>query len=369
MRISALSFPAAVASGARRALAGAVVLAGLACLSPAAFAQSPAPATGPVNYHLEAKWKPGGEGGWDYLAFDPAAGRLYVTRTDRVQVLDGATGALVGEVPGLDGGHGTALAPELGRGFATSGKSGTVLVFDLGTLKPVGEPVAVGKKPDAILYDPASRHVFAFNGESDDASVIDAATNRVVATIPLGGGPEFAATDDRGTVFVNLEDKSELLAIDVAKNAVTHRWPLAPGESPTGLSLDPVHRRLFSGCHNQRMIVLDADSGAMLAALPIGKGVDATAFDPGLGFAFASNGEGTLTVAQESPGDGFHVVENVPTQTGARTMALDRKSHAIYLATADFEPVPSPVPGQPRQRPKIVPGSFTILKFARSAVF
>ena len=329
-----------------------------------AFAESPV-APGPSEYHLEATWKPGGEGGWDYLTFDGEAHRLYVTRTDRVQVIDADKGATVGEVPGLDGGHGTALAPEFNRGFATSGKSGTVVVFDLKTLQTIGEPVKVGKKPDAIIYEPSTKHVFTFNGDSDDATVIDAATAKVVATIALGGRPEFAVSDGKGTLFVNLEDKSETLAIDVQKNTVTHRWPLAPGDAPTGLALDPANRRLFAGCHNEQMIVLDAGSGQVLAKPAIGKGVDATAFDPGTGFAFASNGDGTLTVIKEASAGEFRVVENVPTKKSARTMALDPVTHAVYVAAADFEPVPTPAPGAQRVRPKMIPGSFVVLKFVR----
>ena len=328
-----------------------------------AAAQTSAAVQGPSGYHLVATWKPGGDGGWDYLAVDPPAHRLYVTRPDRVQVLDTEKGTLLGEVRGLDGGHGVALAPEFNRGFASSGKSGTVVAFDLQTLQPVGEPVAVGKKPDAIIYDPASKHVFAFDGGSDEASVIDAVTAKVVATIPLGGAPEFAAADGKGTVFVNLEDKSETLALDAQKNTVIHRWPLAPGDSPSGLALDAVSNRLFAGCHNERMVVLDAASGAVLATPAIGQGVDACAFDPGIGFAFASCGDGTLTVVKEESASAFAVVEKLVTKKGARTMALDPVTHAVYLATADFEPAPPPVPGAERVRPKVIPGSFVVLKF------
>ena len=328
-----------------------------------AAAQQPDASPG-SGYHLEATWKPGGEGGWDYATVDPSAHRLYVTRTDRVQVIDTEDGKTIGEVPGLEGGHGTALVPDENRGFATSGKSGTVIVFDLKTLKPVGEPIKVGKKPDAIVYDPASKHVFAFNGESDEASVIDPATAKVIATITLGGGPEFAGSDGKGTLFVNLEDKSETLAIDVRTNTVTHRWPLAPGESPSGLAVDGAKGRVFAGCHNQQMVVLDAASGKVLATPAIGQGVDACAFDPGTEFAFASCGDGTLTVVKEDNGS-FPVVEKIITKKGARTMALDLETHAVYLPTAEFEPVPTPAPGQGHVRPKMVPGSFMVLKYVR----
>jgi YVTN family beta-propeller protein len=344
------------------------VLAGAAvALTPVAFAQETPPVRGPSGYRLETTWKNLGDGGWDYLISDADTGRVYVTRTDRVQVIDGENGTLIGEVPGLDGGHGVALVPELHLGFATSGKSDTVLIFDLQTLKPVGEPVAVGEKPDAIIYDPASKHVFVFNGQGESASVIDPATAKVVATIPLGGGPEFAVADGKGTVFVNLEDESEILAIDAAKNVVTEHWPLAPGKSPSGLALDRTKRRLFAGCHNEQMSVLDADSGKHLASVPIGQGVDACAFYPGTSYAFASCGDGTLTVMQEDPAKAgeFRVVEQIKTRPGARTMALNSKSEALYLPAADFESAPAPAPAGKTARPKMIPGSFVILKFVR----
>ena len=331
----------------------------------AVFAQTPAATPGASGYRLAATWKLGGEGGWDYCTVDPVAHRLYVTRPDRVQVLDTESGNLVGEVPGLDGAHGVALATEFNRGFASSGKSNTVVVFDLATLRPTGESLPVGRKPDAILYDPASKHVFVFDGGSDAASVIDAETSKVIATVPLGGGPEFAAADGKGTVYVNLEDKSETLAIDTQRNTVTHRWPLAPGDSPSGLALDAVGGHLFAGCHNEKMVVLDASSGQVLATPPIGQGVDACAFDPGTGFAFASCGDGTLTVVKEAAAGGFAVVEKVPTKMGARTMALDPATHAVYLAAADYAPAPTPAAGESRTRPTMIPGSFVILKFVR----
>jgi len=319
------------------------------------------------GYHLAATWKPGGEGGWDYLTVDALAHRLYIARTNRVQVLDTESGSLVGEVPGLDGAHGVALAPEFGRGFATSGKSGTVIVFDLKTLQPMGAPVTAGKKPDAIAYDPFSKRVFAFNGGSDDATVIDAEKAAVIGSVALGGAPEFGVSDGKGSVFVNLEDKSEILEIDSHSLTIKNRWSLAPGETPTGLAMDPVKGRLFSGCRNEKLIILDAVTRKQLAALPIGKGVDAAAFDAGTGLAFASNGDGSLTVISEDagkPGE-FRVLENVATKVGSRTSAIDPKTHAIYLAGADFEPVPPQKAGEPRVRPKMIAGSFVVLKFER----
>jgi DNA-binding beta-propeller fold protein YncE len=344
---------------AARCLRAAALLAVTWAVCIAARGQEPAASTG--GYHLDATWKIGGDGGWDYLSFDPEAQRLYVARQNRVQVIDAAKGTVVGEVTGLDGAHGVALAPELGRGFASSGKSDTVVIFDLKTLATIGEPVRVGEKPDAIIYDPASKHVFAFDGKSEEASVIDAQSGKLSATIPLGGKPEFAAADGKGMVFVNLEDKSQIAVIHSADNTVAQHWPIAPGEEASGLALDAAGRHLFAGCSNEKMVVLDADSGKVLAALPIGKGVDATAFDPGTGDAFSSNGEGTLTVVHESAPGQFAVVGNVTTQPSARTMTVDTKTHAVYLAAATFGPVAGS--GSKHDRPPMVPGSFVILKF------
>lgn len=329
------------------------------------LAQQPAVAPGLPGYHLEARWKPGGEGAWDYLTLDSQARRLYVARTDRLQVIDTERGAVVREIPGLDGGHGVALAADLDRGFATSGKNDTVIVFDLASLRPFGAPIIVGQKPDAIVYEPLTRHIFVFNGQSNDASVIDASTAAVIGTIPLGGAPEFAVSDGSGAVFVILEDKNEVLAIDAQKNTVVHHWPLAPGAGPTGLALDPIKHRLFAGCRNGQMIVVDARRGERLAALPIGQGVDACAFDPGTGFAFASCGDGTLTVAREDPAapGAFRVVETIKTQAGARTMALDPRTHAVYLAAASFEAAPASAASEKGRQPAMAPGSFVVLKF------
>ena len=312
------------------------------------------------GYHLIRKIPLGGEGGWDYLTFDSDSGRLFISRATHVIVLDTASGKVVGDIPDTAGVHGIALAPELGRGFTSNGRAGTVTIFDVKTLAVIGF-LNAGQNPDAIVYDPASKRVFAMNGRSHDATAIDAATGKVVATIPLDGKPEFAVADGRGRVYVNLEDKSQLLAIDSRKLEVVARWPLAPCEAPTGLAMDRDHRRLFAGCGNRLMAVVAADSGKVVATLPIGSGVDATAFDPGLQYAYASNGEGTLTVVHEDAPDKFTIVEDVPTQRGARTMALDPGTHQVYVVTADFGPPPPPTPGQPRPRPTIVPNTFVVL--------
>jgi YVTN family beta-propeller protein len=307
------------------------------------------------GYHVIKKFTLGGEGGWDYLSIDPAARRLYIARADRVMVVDLDKGTLVGEVPNTPGIHGVALVPEQNRGFSSNGGDATVSAFDLKTLKEVTR-IKVGKRPDAIVYDPASKRVFTMNAGSSDATAIDVATEKVVGTIPLGGKPEFAVADGKGQVFVNLENKSEVVVLDTQKLEVANRWPLAPGKEPTGLAMDRAKRRLFSSCHSQKMVVMDADNGRVLATPAIGKGTDACVFDPDRKLAFSSNGDGTLTVVREDDGDKFTVVENVETQVGARTMALDPKTHQIYLATAK---------AKPGQRRSFEPGSFVILVVGR----
>src|ERR1700678_2040688 len=290
------------------------------------------------GYHVIKTYKLGGEGGWDYLNLDSSSRRLYISRATHV----------------------IALAPELGRGFVSNGREGTVTIFDIQTLKLITK-IKVGDNPDAILYDPATKRVFTFNGKSQDSTAIDAAKGTVLGTIKLEGKPEFAASDGKGEIFVNIEDKSELTAIDASKLAVKSTWPLAPCESPSGLSMDRKNRRLFVGCDNKMMAVVDADSGKVLATPAIADGVDATTFDPETGLAFASCGEGVLTVVKEESPDKFSVVENVPTQAGARTLALDAKTHNIFVVTAKFGPPPAATPDDPRPRRSIAPDSFVVL--------
>jgi len=324
-------------------------------------ATSAKPATG---YHLLKRIEVGGEGGWDYLTLDSAARRLYVSHATRVVVIDLDKGAVVGEIPDTNGVHGIALAPELGRGFTSNGRDNTATIFDLQTLKVLSQ-VKTGKNPDAIIYDPASRRVFTFNGASADATAIDATSGAVAGTIALGGKPEFAAADGHGMVYVNIEDKSEVVAIDSQNLTAKAHWSLAPGEEPSGMAMDRNTRRLFVGCGNKKMIVMNADNGRVVADLPIGQGVDATAFDPDTKLAFSSNGEGTLTVVHEDSADKYSVIENASTQRGARTMALDPKTHMVYVATAQFGPPPAPTAERPHPRPSIVPGSFVILAFGK----
>ncbi len=317
-------------------------------------------ATGP-GYHVVTTYKLGGEGGWDYLITDAAARRTYISRGTHVVVIDADTGKSVGDIADTPGVHGIALAPELGRGFTSNGREGTVSIFDIKTLA-TNSKVKVGENPDAILYDPATKRVFTFNGRSQDSTAIDAATGKVLGTIKLDGKPEFAASDAKGGIWVNIEDKSELVAIDPNKLEVKAKWPLAPCTEPSGLAIDRKNRRLFAGCDNKMMAVVDADSGKVLATPPIGDGVDATAFDPETGLAFAScGGDGVLTVVKEDSPDKFSVAENVPTQKGARTMALDTKTHKVFVVTAQFGPRPAPTADNPHPRPAILPDSFVVL--------
>jgi DNA-binding beta-propeller fold protein YncE len=312
------------------------------------------------GYKVVNTYKVGGDGGWDYLTADAAARRLYISRATHVIVLDLDSGKNVGDIGDTPGVHGIALAPELGRGFTSNGREGTVSIFDLKTLA-TSSKVKVGDNPDAILYDPATKRVFTFNGKSQDSTAIDATNGKVLGTIKLDGKPEFAASDGKGGVFVNIEDKSELVAIDPNQLTVKLKWPLTPCESPSGLSMDAKHRRLFVGCDNKMMAVVDADSGKVLATPKIGDGVDATAFDDETGLAFASCGEGVLSVVHEDSPDKFSLAENVPTQAGARTLALDSKTHNVIVVTAKFGPPPAATAENPHPRRSIVPDSFVVL--------
>ena len=314
--------------------------------------------------HLLNTYKVEGEGGWDYLTVDSAARRIYMSRATHVIVMDADTGKVVGDIPDTPGVHGIALAPKLGRGFISNGREGTVSVFEMKTLKLITK-VKAGENPDAILYDPATERVYAFNGRSHDATVIDAAKAEAVQTIPLDGKPEFGVSDGKGEVFVNIEDKSELTAIDARSMKVKATWPLAPCQEPSGLAMDRKHRRLFAGCDNKMMAVVDADSGKVLATPAIGEGVDANAFDDGKGLAYASCGEGVLTVVHEDSSAKFSVVENVKTKKGARTMALDEKTHRVFTVTADYGPAPEATAENPHPRPTILKDTFVVLVLGR----
>lgn len=323
-------------------------------------AQSPSSS----GYHLLQKITLGGEGGWDYLLLDSKSRRLYISRSSHVMVVDADSGKIVGDIPNTAGVHGIALVPEMGKGFTSNGRDSTVTVFDLKTLKVLSQ-IPVGKNPDAIIYDPSSKRVFTFNGTSHDSTAIDARSGTVAGTIALDGRPESGVADEHGRIYVNLEDKSEVIAFDSRKLNIEARWPLAPGEEPTGMAMDRKHKRLFIGCANKQMAVVDTQSGHVVTTLPIGDGVDATAFDPKSNLAFSSNGDGTLTVIHEDAPDKFSVLDNVATQRGARTMTLDTKTHRIFTVTAEFGPPPAPTAERPHPRPSIVPGSFALLIFGK----
>jgi DNA-binding beta-propeller fold protein YncE len=312
-------------------------------------------------YHRLIKLTLGGEGFWDYLTIDAEARRLYISRWTHVMVVDADTYKIVGDIPGIQGVHGIAIVPEFGRGFISEDQANRVAIFDLKTLKTMGS-AETGQNPDGIIYDPVSKRVFAFNHDGT-ATAIDAATGTVVGSTDLGGSPEFAAADGRGHVYNNLEDKSEVVQMDAKTLKILNRWPLAPGESPSAMAIDLRHRRLFIGCHNKMMVVMDADTGKVVATPAIGEGVDAARFDPSSQLVLTSNGEGTLTVIHEDSPDAYAVVDNVQTERGARTMELDKKTHRIYTVTADLGPEPT----EPHQPPSMTPGSFRLLVVGREA--
>jgi DNA-binding beta-propeller fold protein YncE len=294
-----------------------------------------------TGYHVVARIPLPGNDGWDYVTADAASRRLYVTHGMQVQVLDLDTQTLVGTVGPTFGAHGVALAPALGRGFISNGKASTLTVFDLKTLAVIATLPSTGKKPDAVLYDSFSKRVFACNGESENATVFDAATGRVLGTVALGGSPEFAVSDGTGQIFINLEDRNEVVRCDARSLQVTARWPLGPGESPTALAFDPVGRRLLAGCRNRHLVVLNAGTGAIEDVLPIGGGVDAAVVDPVRGLAFAANGDGTLTMMQRGNTGHYAVIDTVQTQVAARTLARDEQTGRIYLPCARPDSRPS----------------------------
>jgi len=326
-----------------------------------AFAKAVPPA-GPSGYRLIKTIPVPGNTFWDYLKFDPATGRLFISRGDHVAVVDVERGSVIGDIGGMNGIHGIVLVPEFNRGFVTDGKAAKVWIFDLKTLKVIGS-APTDPDADGEVYDPISKRVFTMNGDSKSSTVLDAATGKVVGRIDLGGEPEFPVSDGQGHVYANIESTSEIVEIDSHTLKITHRWPLTPGQHPSGLAIDSEHRILFSGCRNKLMAVMNADTGKVITTLPIGEGVDATRFDPGTQYAFASNRDGTLTVIHEDSPDKFSVVENVTTELGARTMALDPKTHNVFLVTAKLERIENP---PLHTRPlRMVPDTFHVLVFGR----
>ena len=325
---------------------------GLISLSGIALAQQKS-----SGYHLVKTVKIEDPGSWDYLTIDPQNRRLFISHGIHVVVLDADSGNVTGDIPDTPGVHGVAIAPDLGRGFTSNGMSNNVTIFDLKTLKKIGEAPA-GKDPDAIIYDPFSHRVFAFNRVSHSATAIDGATGKVAGTIPFSGNPEFAAADGHGKVFANIESKSEVAEIDSQALKVTNNWRLAPCKEPSGMAIDAEHGRLFIGCDNKMMAVVDTKSGKVVATVPTGDGVDANRYDPGTGLAFSSNGDSeTLTVVHEDTPDKYTVVENVKTAEGGRTMELDPKTHNIYVMSAKL------VPAKPYPRP--APGTVQLLILAK----
>jgi len=330
-------------------------------LLPVLFAFTIAAGHADGSYQLLKEIPIGTDGGWDCLSVDSVAQRLYVSHATKVVVIDLAKDAVVGEITNTPGVHGLAPAPDLGRGVVTCGRENKAAIVDLKTLAILAK-VDTGANPDCMLYEPGRQEFYVFNGRGQSATVIDAKTAKVVATIPLGGKPEFAQADAQaGLVFNNIENTSELVVIDAKKHEVVSRWPIAPGEEASGLAFDEKNHRLFLGCGNHLMAMLDSTSGKVLATVPIGDGVDGCAFDPGTQLAFASCGDGTTTIAHED-GDKLTVVQLLKTEKSARTMAIDPATHKIYLAAAKFE---APVEGQ--RRGKMVPGTFKILVYGLAA--
>jgi YVTN family beta-propeller protein len=315
-------------------------------------------------YHLLKEIPVGGEGGWDYASVDSAGRRLYVSHATKVVVIDLDKDVVVGEITNTPGVHGLAVAPDLQRGFSSNGRSNTASIVDLKTLTTLSQ-VETGQNPDGMLYEPGRQEVYMFNGRSQDATVIDAKAGKVVATIPLGGRPEFATTDTKaGRVYNNIEDKNEVVAIDTKTHQVVNHWPIAPGEGASGMAIDLAHHRLFLGCSNKLMVMMDNETGKVVGSVPIGQGVDANAFDPVTQYAFASCGDGTVTIAHEDAPDKLTVVQTLATERGSRTMTLDPKTHRIYLAAAKYE---APAEGAPAGgrggRGRMVPNSFKVLVY------
>jgi YVTN family beta-propeller protein len=305
----------------------------------------------------------GGEGGWDILTIDSAPSRLYLSHATKVVVVDLNKNAIAGEIADTPGVHGFVAVPEFQRGFSSNGKESKSSVVDLTTLKTISK-IDTGESPDAIVYEPRRGEIYIFNHKGNSATVIDAKQAKVVATIPLGGGPEFAAVDENaGRIYCNLEDKNEVAVIDAAKHQVITRWPLAPGEGPSGIALNAAHHRLFAGCHNKMMTMLDTETGKVVTTVPIGAGVDGCAFNDSTQLAFASCADGTTTIAKEETGDKLTVVQTLKTERGARTMALDPKTHRIYLPSAQFQPPPAPSPGASPGRPTVVPNTLKLLVY------
>jgi len=320
------------------------------------------------GYHLLKKYElgaaPGGKEYWDYITFDAPTRRLFISHNTEVKVVNADNGSIIGNIPDLRRVHGIALVPGLGRGFISDGGADEAVVFDMKSLKVTGH-IKTGGNPDCILYDPASKHIFTMNGKSNDASVIDPATEIVVATIPMGGRPEYAVADGKGVIYDNIEDKDEVVALDSRTNTVKARWPIAPSGGATAMDMDVPHRRLFIGGRNKVLAIMDADNGKVLQTFPIGDGVDTNIYEPETGLLFTATREGTLHIFHEDAPDKFSVGETVKTEFGARNMALDAKTHRLFIDTADFAPAAAPTAEQPKPQPAPVSGTFRLLVYGR----
>ena len=333
----------------------------LAILAALGFALGAARTEASPRYRIAHEVQLPGEEGWDYLAFEQGGHRLFVSHGTRVLVVDTDSLKVVGEIADTPGVHGIALAADLGRGYISAGRANTIVVFDLKTLARLKEIKTTGETPDAILYDAPSHRVFSFNGHGRNVTAVDATTDTVLGTIALDAKPEFAVSDSKGHVYVNLEDKNSLAVIDPQHLTVTAVWPIAGCQEPSGLAIDAARGYLFPACDNKVMAVVDAASGKVLGTVPIGEGVDAAGFDPATNLAFASCGEGVLTVVRASKSGRPELVETLKTQHGARTMALDRATHRVFLVTANFAPAPAATPEHPHPRGAIMPGTFRLL--------
>jgi DNA-binding beta-propeller fold protein YncE len=332
----------------------------LSCISLAAVSSLLSAQTKQSEYKVVNRFHLEGDGGWDYLAVDESTGRIFISHSNVVQVVDEKTGNLIGLIPDTRGVHGIALAPDLDKAFISNGRDSSVTVIELESLAFKSKVQVTGQNPDAILYDKFSHKVFVYNGRTANATIIDAMTDKVVATIKLDGKPEFSVSDGKGRVYVNIEDKSEISVINTSTLKVEKTWSIAPGEEPSGLALDNENNRLISVCGNKLMVIVDAQSGKVLTSLPIGEGVDGVAFDPSLKRAYSSNGEGTMTVVAEISPNEYKVLETVTTQPGARTITVNRKTHHLYLPTAEFD---SSATDQSR-RPAAKTGTFMLLDIA-----
>ena len=320
------------------------------------------------GYHLVKKYDlgaaPGGKEYWDYITFDPTTRLLYISHNTEVKVVEADSGKVVGSIPDLKRVHGIALVPELGRGYVSDGGADEVVVFDIKSLQVSGH-IKTGGNPDCIIYDPASKHVFTFNGKTKDSSVIDPATGTVVATIDMGGRPEYAVSDGKGTIYDNIEDKNEVAVLDSKTNTIKARWPIAPAEEATAIDLDKEHHRLFVGGHNKTLAILNTENGRVVQTLPIGNGVDTNIYDAKSKLLFTAVREGILHVFHEDSPDKFSEVQSVKTEFGARNAAFDPKTHQIFIDTADFTDAPAPTADQPQPQPQPVSGTFRLLVYGK----